>query len=198
MEQLSEQAATLTCGVGSRPGTLLSALFRTSLIQVPWVGWGQESTLQRGKLRPSGGRRLAQARWGGGKQRGRGRSQGWLSCPCSLVTDFPQGVRECREPELGLEELLRHRCQLLQQHEEYQVLPRRRWGQPAACLPGLWSSPPCFKKKLYIYFWLCWVIAGQALLKLWRAGATLYLWGTSFSLQWFLLLQSTGSRVPSQ
>lgn len=39
----------------------------------------------------------------------------------SLVTDFPQGVRECREPELGLEELLRHRCQLLQKHEEYQV-----------------------------------------------------------------------------
>ena len=150
MEQLSEQAATLTCGVGSRPGTLLSALFRTSLIQVPWVGWGQESTLQRGKLRPSGGRRLAQARWGGGKQRGRGRSQGWLSCPCSLVTDFPQGVRECREPELGLEELLRHRCQLLQQHEEYQVLPKAAgWGQPAACLPGLWSIPPCFKKKLF-------------------------------------------------
>lgn len=47
--------------------------------------------------------------------------QGLLSCAHSLVTDFPQGVRECREPELGLEELLRHRCQLLQQHEEYQV-----------------------------------------------------------------------------
>lgn len=46
-----------------------------------------------------------------------------LSCPGSLVTDFPQGVRECREPELGLEELLRHRIQLLQQHEEYQVPP---------------------------------------------------------------------------
>ena len=44
-----------------------------------------------------------------------------LMFSCSLVTDFPQGVRECREPELGLEELLRHRCQLLQQHEEYQV-----------------------------------------------------------------------------
>ncbi|XP_012889999.1 PREDICTED: hsp70-binding protein 1 [Dipodomys ordii] len=43
-----------------------------------------------------------------------------LGALCSLVTDFPQGVRECREPELGLEELLRHRCQLLQQHEEYQ------------------------------------------------------------------------------
>ncbi|KAF6077737.1 HSPA (Hsp70) binding protein 1 [Phyllostomus discolor] len=43
-----------------------------------------------------------------------------LGALCSLVTDFPQGMRECREPELGLEELLRHRCQLLQQHEEYQ------------------------------------------------------------------------------
>ncbi|XP_004381815.1 hsp70-binding protein 1 [Trichechus manatus latirostris] len=44
-----------------------------------------------------------------------------LGALCSLVTDFPQGVRECREPQLGLEELLRHRCQLLQQqHEEYQ------------------------------------------------------------------------------
>ncbi|XP_032244690.1 hsp70-binding protein 1 isoform X2 [Phoca vitulina] len=43
-----------------------------------------------------------------------------LGALCSLVTDFPQGVRECREPELGLEELLRHRCRLLQQHEEYQ------------------------------------------------------------------------------
>ncbi|XP_004454221.1 hsp70-binding protein 1 isoform X2 [Dasypus novemcinctus] len=43
-----------------------------------------------------------------------------LGALCSLVTDFPQGIRECREPQLGLEELLRHRCQLLQQHEEYQ------------------------------------------------------------------------------
>ncbi|KAK2505386.1 LOW QUALITY PROTEIN: hypothetical protein MC885_015269 [Smutsia gigantea] len=34
--------------------------------------------------------------------------------------DFPQGVRECREPELGLEELLRHRCRLLHQREEHQ------------------------------------------------------------------------------
>ena len=66
MEQPSEQAAVLMCGVGSRPGTLLSALFCTSLIHVPWVGWGQKSTLQTGKLRPSAGRRLAQARWGGG------------------------------------------------------------------------------------------------------------------------------------
>lgn len=57
----------------------------------------------------------------------------------SLVTDFPQGVRECREPELGLEELLRHRCQLLQQHEEYQVLLNggRGEGQPGTCLLGL-------------------------------------------------------------
>lgn len=60
-----------------------------------------------------------------------GRCQELLSCARSLVTDFPQGVRECREPELGLEELLRHRCQLLQQHEEYQV------GRPPP--PGLFS-----------------------------------------------------------
>lgn len=51
------------------------------------------------------------------------------ACPCSLVTDFPQGVRECREPELGLEELLRHRCQLLQQREEYQVCVGVQVGQ---------------------------------------------------------------------
>ncbi|XP_019373012.1 PREDICTED: hsp70-binding protein 1 [Gavialis gangeticus] len=43
-----------------------------------------------------------------------------LGALCSLVTDFPQGVRECREPQLGLEELLRARCQLLQDQEEFQ------------------------------------------------------------------------------
>ncbi|XP_048688450.2 hsp70-binding protein 1 isoform X2 [Caretta caretta] len=43
-----------------------------------------------------------------------------LGALCSLVTDFPQGVRECREPQLALEELLRERCQLLQQQEEFQ------------------------------------------------------------------------------
>lgn len=61
-------------------------------------------------------------------------------------------MRECREPELGLEELLRHRCQLLQQHEEYQVLlmggagalaqgtqPFCGRGQPGACLLGLFA-----------------------------------------------------------
>lgn len=90
--------------------------------------------------------------WGGG-QLGRGRSQGRLSCPCSLVTDFPQGVRECREPELGLEELLRHRCQLLQQHEEYQVL-LGGGGGPAWHLPSrpLWSIGPCLKKKMLFIF----------------------------------------------
>ncbi|XP_075773717.1 hsp70-binding protein 1 isoform X2 [Pelodiscus sinensis] len=43
-----------------------------------------------------------------------------LGALCSLVTDFPQGVRECREPQLALEELLKERCQLLQQQEEFQ------------------------------------------------------------------------------
>lgn len=73
----------------------------------------------------------------------RGRSQGLLSCPRSLVTDFPQGVRECREPELGLEELLRHRCQLLQQHEEYQVRPAAGPSASCARLPvsSLRTSP---------------------------------------------------------
>uniref|UniRef100_UPI001A9DCDB8 hsp70-binding protein 1-like n=1 Tax=Ictidomys tridecemlineatus TaxID=43179 RepID=UPI001A9DCDB8 len=61
-----------------------------------------------------------------------------LGALCSLVTDFPQGVRECREPELGLEELLRHRCQLLQQHEEYQV----RGVGSIRCQLGSLPPPP--------------------------------------------------------
>lgn len=44
MEQLDKEAAALTCGVGSRPGTVLSALFCTSLIEVPGLGRGQESS----------------------------------------------------------------------------------------------------------------------------------------------------------
>lgn len=67
-----------------------------------------------------------------------------LSCTCSLVTDFPQGVRECREPELGLEELLRHRCQLLQQHEEYQV-----------GLRGRARGPPILPLHLCLFSALC-------------------------------------------
>uniref|UniRef100_U3ESU5 Hsp70-binding protein 1 n=1 Tax=Micrurus fulvius TaxID=8637 RepID=U3ESU5_MICFL len=43
-----------------------------------------------------------------------------LGALCSLVTDFPQGVRECQEPELALEELLKERCQLLRNQEEFQ------------------------------------------------------------------------------
>nr|XP_020745261.1 hsp70-binding protein 1 isoform X1 [Odocoileus virginianus texanus]XP_020745262.1 hsp70-binding protein 1 isoform X1 [Odocoileus virginianus texanus]XP_020745263.1 hsp70-binding protein 1 isoform X1 [Odocoileus virginianus texanus] len=58
-----------------------------------------------------------------------------LGALCSLVTDFPQGVRECREPELGLEELLRHRCQLLQQHEEYQMLLLQQSWTQKTCHP---------------------------------------------------------------
>ncbi|XP_058037208.1 hsp70-binding protein 1 [Ahaetulla prasina] len=43
-----------------------------------------------------------------------------LGALCSLVTDFPQGVRECQERELALEELLKERCQLLRNQEEFQ------------------------------------------------------------------------------
>ena len=77
----------------------------------------------------------------------------------SLVTDFPQGVRECREPELGLEELLRHRCQLLQQHEEYQVLLNGgEGGGPAWYLPSrpLWSiRHASLKEKNYFFIFGC-------------------------------------------
>ena len=47
-----------------------------------------------------------------------------------------------------------------------------------------------------IYFWLCWVfIAVWAFLQLRQAGATLQLQCACFSLQWLLLLQSTGPRA---
>ncbi|XP_048374278.1 hsp70-binding protein 1 [Sphaerodactylus townsendi] len=43
-----------------------------------------------------------------------------LGALCSLVTDFPQGVQECQQPDLALEELLKERCQLLKEQEEFQ------------------------------------------------------------------------------
>ncbi|KAM4703986.1 hsp70-binding protein 1 [Rhinophrynus dorsalis] len=43
-----------------------------------------------------------------------------LGALCSLVTDFPQGVAECRTPELAFEEFLKDRCQLVQDQEEFQ------------------------------------------------------------------------------
>ncbi|XP_075694965.1 hsp70-binding protein 1 [Rhinoderma darwinii] len=43
-----------------------------------------------------------------------------LSALCSMATDFPQGVAECRAPELAFEELLKERCQVVQKQEEYQ------------------------------------------------------------------------------
>lgn len=90
--------------------------------------------MQRGNLGFGGGHclSLAPGEWGcvcGG------RCQELPPCARSLVTDFPQGVRECREPQLGLEELLRHRCQLLQQHEEYQVGPASAPAVPSIHAP---------------------------------------------------------------
>ncbi|XP_015276257.1 PREDICTED: hsp70-binding protein 1 isoform X2 [Gekko japonicus] len=43
-----------------------------------------------------------------------------LGALCSLVTDFPEGVQECQQPELALEELLKERCQQLKEQEEFQ------------------------------------------------------------------------------
>lgn len=39
----------------------------------------------------------------------------------SMVSEFQLGVDECRAPELGFEELLKERCQLIQEKEEFQV-----------------------------------------------------------------------------
>ncbi|XP_069494318.1 hsp70-binding protein 1 [Ambystoma mexicanum] len=43
-----------------------------------------------------------------------------LGALCSLVMDFPQGVSECQAPELGFEELLKERQQLIETQEEFQ------------------------------------------------------------------------------
>ncbi|XP_059810197.1 hsp70-binding protein 1 isoform X1 [Hypanus sabinus] len=43
-----------------------------------------------------------------------------LGALCSLVTNFPGGVRQCQEPELGLENLLVERSRMLKDQEEFQ------------------------------------------------------------------------------
>ena len=73
-----------------------------------------------------------------------------------------------------------------------------------------WADPSEIKAKqnlvhfislkfFYFYLSLCWpqwvFTSSRAFLQLQRVGATLQIQGTSFSLQWLLLLQSTGSRV---
>ena len=44
-----------------------------------------------------------------------------LLCVSSLVEDCPQGLKDCRNSALGLEELLKHRAKDLQGREECQV-----------------------------------------------------------------------------
>lgn len=44
-----------------------------------------------------------------------------LLCLCSLVEDCPQGLRDCRDPALGLEELLKQRSVELRGKEENEV-----------------------------------------------------------------------------
>ncbi|KAM4879815.1 hsp70-binding protein 1 isoform 2-T2 [Sylvia borin] len=43
-----------------------------------------------------------------------------LGALCSLVSDCPEGLRQCRAPALGLEELLRERRELLRGHDQFQ------------------------------------------------------------------------------
>ena len=58
---------------------------------------------------------------------------------------------------------------------------------------------PKFLKNLFIffiyYFWLCWVfVAARGLSLVVASGGYSLLWCAGFSLQWLLLLWSTGSR----
>ena len=49
--------------------------------------------------------------------------------------------------------------------------------------------------NLFIYFWLCWVfVAVHGLSLVAVSGGYSSLWFMGFSLQWLLLLRSTGSR----
>ena len=53
----------------------------------------------------------------------------------------------------------------------------------------------CSSDLLFIYVWLHWVFAAVLGLSLVAASRGYYsLWWAGFSLQWLLLLQSTGSR----
>ena len=54
---------------------------------------------------------------------------------------------------------------------------------------------PSFLKKLFFVFLLCWVFVALRGLSLVAASrGSLLLWSSGFSLQWLLLLCSTGSR----
>ena len=75
------------------------------------------------------------------------------------------------------------------------------WANVARCL----STSTCiyFLIKIYVVLKFIFVCAGSSLprsgfLWLWRVGATPWLQSVGFSLRWLLLLQSTGSRAPSQ
>ncbi|XP_038639483.1 hsp70-binding protein 1 isoform X1 [Scyliorhinus canicula] len=43
-----------------------------------------------------------------------------LGALCSLVTEFPRGVRQCQERQLGLEDILIERSRMLKDQEEFQ------------------------------------------------------------------------------
>ena len=51
------------------------------------------------------------------------------------------------------------------------------------------------RRSLFIYLWLCWIfVAAHRLSLVAASGGYSLLWCADFSLQWFLLLQSVGSR----
>ena len=72
---------------------------------------------------------------------------------------------------------------------------------PWSILNYYWSLPLSdlkitFSPKIYLFiFWLTWIfIAGHRLSLVATSGGYSLLWSTGFSLQWLLLLQSTGFR----
>ena len=68
---------------------------------------------------------------------------------------------------------------------------------PLALKVNLAVKSLCFLNNfICIYFWLCWVFIALLQLSLAEAsGGYSWLWCVGFSLQWFLFVQSTGSRV---
>ena len=64
-----------------------------------------------------------------------------------------------------------------------------------SCLIFVFKLRPTLKKINYFYFWLCWVfVAARGLSLVVASGGYSSLWCAGFSLQWLLLLRSTGSR----
>lgn len=68
-----------------------------------------------------------------------------LFCVSSLVENFPQGLEDCRNPALALEELLRQRAAELQGKEESQV-NKTFYHSLKWCMDANWSFYSALQK----------------------------------------------------